>query len=73
MKSSAQRLKPKAQLSLSPKLSSRLSLKAQVRLSSVGHYHIPSQIYFGTCLMTFISFSSCESHSAVDKVTNAPA
>ena len=36
LESLAQQLKPKAQLSLSPKLSSRLSLKAQVWLSSVG-------------------------------------
>ena len=36
-KSPAQRLNTKAQLSLSPKLSSKLSPKAQVRLSSVGH------------------------------------
>ena len=34
----AQQLKPKAQLSLSPQLSSKLSNEAQVRLSSVGHY-----------------------------------
>ena len=37
-KSPAQRLNTKAQLSLNPKLSSKLSPKAQVRLSSVGHY-----------------------------------
>ena len=37
-KSPAQRLNTKAQLSLSPKLSSKLSPKAVVRLSSVGHY-----------------------------------
>ena len=37
LKSPAQGLKAKAQVSLSPKLSSRLSHKAQVRLSSVGH------------------------------------
>ena len=34
----AQQLKSKAQLSLSPKLSSKLNPKAQVRLSSVVHY-----------------------------------
>ena len=34
----AQQLKAKAQLSLSPQLSSKLSTRAQVRLSSVGHY-----------------------------------
>ena len=38
--SPAQRLKAKAHLSLSPKLSSKLSPKAQVRLSSVVHYMI---------------------------------
>ena len=37
-KSPAQRFNTKVQLSLSPKLSSKLSPKAQVRLSSVGHY-----------------------------------
>ena len=47
-KSPAQRLNTKAQLSLSPKLSSKLSPKAQVRLSSVGHYIILflNPIYF---------------------------
>ena len=38
VKSPVQQLKHKAQLSLSPKFSSRLSIKAQVWLSSVGHY-----------------------------------
>ena len=37
LESPAQQLKPKAQLSLSPQLSSKLSNEAQVRLSSVGH------------------------------------
>ena len=41
LKSPAQGLKAKAQVSLSPKLSSRLRHKAQVRLSSVGHYFDP--------------------------------
>ena len=40
LESPAQQLKPKAQLSLSLQLSSKLSTKAQVRLSSVGHYYI---------------------------------
>ena len=39
LESPAQQLKPKAQLSLSPQLSSKLSNEAQVRLSSVGHYY----------------------------------
>ena len=38
VKSPAQQLKVKAQLSLSPKLSSKLNPEAQVRLSSVVHY-----------------------------------
>ena len=37
VKSPAQQLKVKAQLSLSPKLSSKLNPEAQVRLSSVVH------------------------------------
>ena len=37
VRSPAQQLKAKAQLSLSPKLSSKLSPEAQVRLSSVVH------------------------------------
>ena len=43
LESPAQQLKPKAQLSLSPQLSSKLSNEAQVRLSSVGHYRLPIQ------------------------------
>ena len=43
LESPAQQLKPKAQLSLSPQLSSKLSNEAQVRLSSVGHYVGPNQ------------------------------
>ena len=47
MKSLAQRLKPKAQLSLSPKLSSRLSQKAQVWLAQLSWTLIPPiSIYF---------------------------
>ena len=42
MKSSAQQLKPKAQLSLSSKLSSRVSIKVPVRLSSFEHDVLPS-------------------------------
>ena len=39
LESPAQQLKPKAQMSLSLQLSSKLSTRAQVRLSSVGHYY----------------------------------
>ena len=51
LESPAQQLKPKAQLSLSPQLSSKLSNEAQVRLSSVGHYLL-GQVKFPNFLRT---------------------
>ena len=56
LESPAQQLKPKAQLSLSPQLSSKLSTRAQVRLSSVGHYLMV--LCVTASLVTIASFKS---------------